>query len=74
MFHVRVLSYVQYTDVFTSWNTNFTYHWISNFATDSMLTYSSGYHCAFIIDEGYWRGGAFIFEVMVPEDYNIKVS
>jgi len=25
-------------------------------------------------DEGYWRGGAFIFEVMVPEDYNIKVS
>ena len=25
------------------------------------------------VDEGYWKGGIFIFNVQVPEDYNNKV-
>lgn len=25
-------------------------------------------------DEGYWRGGKFVFSVSVPEDYNMAVS
>ena len=25
-------------------------------------------------DEGYWRGGKFTFEVVVPEEYNNKVD
>lgn len=25
-------------------------------------------------DEGYWRGGKFVFSVSVPEEYNMAVS
>lgn len=25
------------------------------------------------IDEGFWKDGIFIFHVIVPEEYNIKV-
>lgn len=25
-------------------------------------------------DEGYWRGGKFLFSVSVPEEYNMAVS
>ena len=25
-------------------------------------------------EEGYWRGGRFIFSIYVPEEYNIVVS
>ena len=25
-------------------------------------------------EEGYWRGGKFVFSIYVPEDYNILVS
>ena len=26
------------------------------------------------VDDGYWRGGRFLFEVTVPSNYNIVVS
>ena len=26
------------------------------------------------IDDGYWRGGRFMFEITVPSNYNIVVS
>ena len=26
------------------------------------------------VDDGYWRGGRFLFEITVPSNYNIVVS
>ena len=30
-------------------------------------------YCLYV-DDGYWRGGRFLFEITIPSNYNIMVS
>ena len=30
-------------------------------------------YCLYV-DDGYWRGGRFLFEITIPSNYNIVVS